>query len=67
MPLDWKPAPKGGWKLLDESGALLDTLCIDWASLQYRDSRGILLGRRWEDARGACEARHSGKKAGGRR
>lgn len=54
---DWFPLPNGGWKLVDAAGNTLDTLHIDWASLQYRDIRGRLLSRVWTEAREACEAR----------
>lgn len=62
-PREWFPLPNGGWKLVDEAGKVLDTLEVDRASMQYQDSRGLLLGRKWEEARDACEARAGKVKA----
>ncbi len=64
--MDWKLDGKR-W-LLVEDGRLLDTLTHDKDSNQYKDSRGVLLGREWDKARDACEARKGQKerKAGRR-
>lgn len=45
------------WELRDEADRVLDTLHFDRLSAQYADSRGVLVGRRWEDAKAACEKR----------
>lgn len=53
--MDWKL--DGNRWLLVEGGRVLDTLTHDRETNQYRDSRGTLLGRRWDEARDECEAR----------
>lgn len=53
--MDWKLDGKR-W-LLVEDGVTLDTLTHDRETMQYRDSRGILLGRTWTEAKAACERR----------
>lgn len=53
--MEWKL--DGNRWLLVEDGRTLDTLTHDKGTMQYRDSRGVLLGRRWDEAKAACEAR----------
>lgn len=43
------------WELADETGRVVDSLTWDREAGGYCDSRGVLVGRRWEDAREVVE------------
>lgn len=64
---EWKALKGGGLALLDAFGDAVDSLTLDPETQQYRNAAGILLGRKWEDARDACIERAGKERKVGRR